>query len=417
MIDAVFAEIRVDAIRRNLAAIRKRVGPKRAICVAVKANAYGHGLQQVLPVLAHDGIEQVAVANLPEALQARQLGWQRPILCLGPLSAIRDERVVREVVREAIQGRVSFTIPSTDELLLIGAEALQLNRRARVEIKIDTGMGRMGLLPQPAEEVVAEAIAHPGIILDGVYTHFASADESDLTFARQQLSEFVRWTERLRRNGLKLGTIHAANSAATFRLPGSHLDKVRCGLAVYGYCDSLSENRSTELAPTMRVVSRLTAVRKLPPGHAVGYGRTFTTQHESLIGIVPIGYADGYSRQLSNNAVMTLEPIRNQGCRTVPVVGRISMDQTTVDLSEAGDVRVGDPVTIIDDDPQAPHSVEALARQLETIPYEITALVGERVRRVAIPELAQSTVQRKPVAPNPIYGTPLPIRSTKNATS
>jgi len=183
----------------------------------------------------------------------------------------------------------------------------------------------------------------------------------------------------------RLPPIHAANSAAIFRLPASHLDRVRPGLALYGYWAGPMHERPSDLRPAMRVVSRLIAVRRLPAGHGVGYGRTFVTRRPSTIGVVPIGYADGYRRLLGNDAVMTLDAVRDRPRRTVPVVGRISMDQTTVDLTDAGDVRIGDPIVVIDDDPAATNGVENLAGKLNTIPYEVTCLIGPRVPRVLVP--------------------------------
>jgi len=384
MRETVVAEVRAEAIRQNLAAIRRRVGGHRPICVPVKANAYGHGLGQILPILAAAGVPQVAVANLDEALAVRSLGWNRPILCFGLLPSEADERTCRQAAGEAVAADVACTIASREHVGHLAAAARRLHRHAHIEIKIDTGMGRMGLMPEQAEQLIGEAARLPGVTIDGVYTHFASADDPDPAFTRQQLGRFVGCVERWRAGGLSIGAAHAANSAAVFRLPESHLDKVRPGLAVYGYCDWSAENRPVDLTPAMRVVSCLAAVRQLPPGHTVGYGRTFTTGRPSLIGVVPIGYADGYRRLLSNDAVMTLEPIRGQSRRHVPVIGRVSMDQTTVDLTDAGEVRTGDPVVVIDDDPAAANSVETLARKLDTIPYEVTCLISQRVRRMTV---------------------------------
>jgi len=189
----------------------------------------------------------------------------------------------------------------------------------------------------------------------------------------------------LRERGIAVGAFHAANSAACFRLPEAvrNLDFVRPGICLYGYWDGPAGERPADLTPIMRVTSRIAAVRRLPAGHSVGYGRTFRTQRPSIIGVVPVGYADGYRRLLSNEAKMTLPAVRGEPARIVPVVGRISMDQTTVDLTDAGDVRVGDPVVIIDNDPAVPNSVESIARKLGTITYEVTCLIGRRVRRLS----------------------------------
>jgi alanine racemase len=352
------------------------------LCPAVKANAYGHGLEQILPTLIELGVERLVVANLIESLELRRLGWHRPILCLAPVLAEVDEHERCDRAEQAVLTQVSVTVMSVEEAGDLSRAAQRLHKTAPVEIKVDTGMGRMGLLPEAAALMITEVAALPGIVIEGVYTHLASADEPNLAFTHLQLQTFLALRERLTTDGVPVRQYHVANSPAVFRLPAAHLDRVRPGLSMYGYWDGPPEERPADIRPCMRVVSRLTAVRRLPAGHAVGYGRTFITKRESLIGVVPIGYGDGYRRRLSNDAVMTLEPARGRGCVRVPVVGRISMDQTTVDLTDAGDVRVGDPVTIIDDDPAAPNCVEAIARKLGTIPYEITCLIGPRVTRL-----------------------------------
>jgi alanine racemase len=380
----ITAEVRADAIRANICAIRRRLPSGMPICAAVKASAYGHGIEHVLPVLAGVGVERIAVANLPEALQARELGWNKPILCLGSVLAAESERERIERARAVLASGLNCTVTTQEEARLLSAEAIRSGHPAHVEVKVDTGMGRTGVRVGEAQELIASVAALPGIILEGVYTHFATADESDPAFTRTQIERFTALQNALRRKEVPVQTYHSANSAAVFRHPEAHLDMVRPGLAVYGYWGGPEGERPDDLVPAMRVVGRLMVVRRLPANHAVGYGCTFRTTRESLIGVVPLGYADGYRRSLSNQAVMTLEAVRGQPRRTVPVVGRISMDQTTVDLTDAGDVRAGDRIVIIDDDPAAPNSVEALAGKLGTIPYEITCLLGQRVRRVLI---------------------------------
>jgi len=381
----VTAEISAEAIRQNLLALRQRVPASTSQCPVVKADAYGHGLEQVLPVLISAGVKHLAVANLVEGIQLRRLGWSGSILCFAPMLAVSDERERRERAELAIAEKVTLTVMSGHEAHELAAIAARLQTHAGIEIKVDTGMGRMGLSPESAERLVSEVAGYPGVVIEGVYTHFASADEADLTFTNRQLQRFVELKDRLTGRAISTGEFHAANSAAIFRLPGSHLDRVRPGLSLYGYWPGPGAERPCELRPCMRVVSRLTAVRRLPTGREVGYGRTFTTSRDSIIGVVPIGYEDGYRRSLGNDAFMTLEPTRDRASCLVPVVGRVSMDQTTVDLTDAGDVRVGDEIIVIDNNPAAPNSVEALARKLRTIPYEITCLLGRRIQRVPRP--------------------------------
>ncbi len=379
----VTAEIRLDAIRGNLRTLRRQVSAATPLCAAVKADAYGHGIDVVLPALAAEGVESLAVAHLEEALQLRSLGWTRPILCLGAPLCGSNEADCRLRAREAIAADIQCNVGSLDEARRLSDEAARMDRPARVEIKIDSGMGRMGTLPPNAAELLTEISACPHVIIEGVYTHFATADEPDPAFARQQLACFLELMRTLQARGAPVPRFHAANSAAIFRLPESHLDMVRPGLAVYGYWGGAPDDRPKELQPAMRLVSRLVAVRRLLAGHSVGYGRTFHTSRDSIIGVVPVGYADGYRRALGNNAVVTVEARRGQPRILTPVIGRVSMDQLSVDLTEVRDARVGDPVVLIDNDPAASNSVESLARQLGTIPYEIICALGQRIRRIA----------------------------------
>ncbi len=384
MIHPVQAEIRAEAIRRNLTAIRQRLAPGTAICAVVKANAYGHGVQNVLPILLEENVERAGVAHLEEGLELRGLGWSRPILCFCPFLAVGDKKERMEKAVMAVNANLSCTITTVAEVEALSRAAEKTGGRAGVEIKIDSGMGRMGFLPSDAEEFVNAVARIPNIAIEGIYTHFASADDDDLTFTHQQLDTFNTLRVKLAERGLKTGLYHAANSAAVFRMSQAGLDSVRPGLALYGYWGGSDGQRPGDILPSMRIVARLTAVRRVPAGHSIGYGRTFVTHRPSVIGIVPIGYADGYRRLLSNDAIMTLPARQGQPARQVPVVGRVSMDQTTVDLTDAGPVAIGDEIIVIDDVPEAPNSVEALARKLNTIPYEITTSIGSRVPRVTV---------------------------------
>jgi len=411
MRDGVLAEISAEAIRGNLRLIRERAGATTPLCAAVKANAYGHGLDVVLPILAEEGVERVATANLTEALDLRQRGWHRPILCLGAPLAAADEQELREKCELAVAGGIEVTVSSLHETQMLSRVAAQQGTIAHIQIKLDSGMGRMGLLVDQAVGVIVELAKQPFVRIQGIYTHFATSDEPGDQFAQTQLERFLQVRQQLQEKGFATGEsegmvadkggsknknanegkskgvlFHAANSGAIFRMPGGcRLDMVRPGICLYGYWDGPANERPAALRPAMRVVGQLVAVRHVPANYKVGYGCTFTTQRPSVLGVVPIGYADGYRRLLSNSAMMTLSATRGQPDRSVPVVGRVSMDQTIVDLTDAGDnVCVDDRIVVIDDDPAAANSVEAIARQLGTITYEVTCLIGGRVRRVRV---------------------------------
>lgn len=385
MSEPATAYVSAAAIQNNVEAVRQRIPPGTPICVAVKANAYGHGVEQVLPALARAGVERLAVANLDEATDLRTRGWTRPVLCLGPIFACKSEHERAENAAEAVAGGIAVTITSPAEAHMLATAAKRQHRLGHVEIQVDTGMGRCGVRCDKALDVIAQTALLPDIRTDGVYMHFATADEDDLTFARNQLQAFKQLIAQIAGAKLSVGSFHAANSAAVFRLPESHLDLVRPGLCIYGYWGGPASQRPPELRPAMRLVSRLTEVRHLPAGASVGYGCTWRTTRDSLIGTVSLGYADGYRRLLGNKAVVTLEKAREDPSRHIPVVGRVSMDQINVDLTDAGPVAVGDAIVVIDDIPSACNSVESLAEIVGSIPYEITTLIGSRVRRVSAP--------------------------------
>jgi len=241
-------------------------------------------------------------------------------------------------------------------------------------VKVDTGMGRSGVLPEAAPALVEAARRERSIRVSGMYTHLATADETDKTFARQQLDTLLKTVESC--GGHSGLCLHAANSAATIDLPETHLDMIRPGIAIYGYQPSDEMINKLPLRPALRLTGRLMQRKTLPAGHKCGYGLTYTFEADTPVGLVPVGYADGYSRRLSNRATMRVRGV------DVPVRGRVAMDQVIVDLSAVPNATVGDEVEIISNDPANPHSAENLARLCDTIPYEITTRLGNRARRV-----------------------------------
>ena len=310
-----------------------------------------------------------------EAVRLRELGYAGPLLAFfSPCAYAGDER--REALEELIRRRVTLTVVSAEEIGAIAQAARAAGAEAQIHIKVDSGMGRSGASPRGVAELAAAIRAAAGLKLAGMYTHFATADEPDGAYLREQLSRFREAAEALPgREGLLL---HAANSAATIASPDSHLDMVRPGLAVYGYQPAERPARPLALRPALRVWGRLMLTKRLPAGAGVGYGLTCTLRRDSVVGLVPIGYADGYFRCLSNRATMRVHG------RDVAVLGRVSMDQVAVDLTDVPQARAGDVVEAISSDPAAPHSVENLARLAETIPYEITCRLGPRARRVLV---------------------------------
>lgn len=364
------AEISVSAIQHNIKLIRSLLAPGVKICPVVKANAYGHGLQQVLGVIGAVA-DMLSVAICSEAAQLRDLGWQRPVLMFTTAGASKANDLSELIARD-----VTLTVTGVDELDLLAEAAGKAHRPADAHIKIDTGMSRGGILPEKALPLAEAARTAECVRLTGMYTHFAAAEQRDKSFTCGQLKRFLDTVDACGgRSGL---TLHAANSAATCDLPAAHLDMIRPGIALYGYQPSETLHNLLDLRPSLRLSAPIVLVKDVPAGAATGYGLSYTFPHDARLALVPIGYADGYFRAFSNVASMRL---RGVDC---PVRGRVSMDQTVIEVAGVPDVKVGQQVEIISTDPAAAHSVAGLARLAGTIPYEVVARLGDRITRVVV---------------------------------
>jgi alanine racemase len=361
------AEISASAVRHNIAVLRELIGRDVMLCPVVKDDCFGHGMDVLYPVLA-ELVDGFAVASPLEALDLRNKGYDGFILCF--LSAYFDDFEVQD---DLVRQGITQTVMSKSALASIQAATQRVGGIAPVHLKIDTGMGRLGVLAGQAKDMIVSVDETPGIELTGLYTHFASADEADRESVVHQLETFKSILPE--QNKI---TRHAANSAATIDLPETYFDMVRPGIAVYGYHPSDQLENKQGLKPCMSVHAKLIAVKHVPEGSRSGYGLTHEFKRDSRIGIVPIGYGDGYFRCLSNKAV-----VRING-QEAPVCGRVSMDQMTVDVTDIDGVIVGDEVEVISSDPTAPNCVENLARLADTIPYEITCHLGHNMRHVLV---------------------------------
>ncbi|MFP4105140.1 MAG: alanine racemase [Phycisphaerae bacterium] len=368
------AEVSAGAVRKNLQRLRKRIGPGVKLCAVVKADCYGHGIDLLLETIA-SAADALAVATPEEAIALRELGYGGMVLVFFSASAFAGPAHLRDALRELIRSDITLTIVSPEEVDSADSAAADVGKRARVHIAIDTGMGRSGVPHDAAESLLRRVRAAENMRLEGLYTHFATADEGDKAFCYKQLERFKAVVSQTPSSDLLL---HAANSAATMDLAESHLGMIRPGLAIYGYHPSDELHNPLELTPALHLSGKLMQVKTVREGSRCGYGLTYEFRRESRIGLVPVGYGDGYFRSLSNVAKMRV-------CgRLVPVVGRVSMDQTIVDLTEVPSATVGDDVEIISTDPRDPHCAENLARLAGCIPYEITCRLGRRVRRVLV---------------------------------
>jgi alanine racemase len=361
------ASISESAVRHNIAELRRVIGADVKLCPVVKDDCFGHGMDVLYPVLAGltDGF---AVAAPLEAMALRDKGYHGFILCF--LSAYFDDFAVQD---ELVWQEITQTVMSKSALASIQAAAERVGKTARVHLKVDTGMGRLGVMAKQAREMVDLILNTDGVELTGIYTHFATADHTDRGATMNQLELF----RSILPEGLSI-TRHSANSAATIDLAETHFDMVRPGIAVYGCHPSDHLQNRLNLKPCMSVKAKLIAIKRLEAGSRSGYGLTHTYDRDSRVGVVPIGYGDGYFRCLSNRAV-----VRING-HDAPVRGMVSMDQMTVDVTDIPDIQVGDEVEVISSDPHAPNCVENLARLAGTIPYEITCHLGHNMRHVLV---------------------------------
>ncbi|MGZ5431410.1 MAG: alanine racemase, partial [Thermoanaerobaculia bacterium] len=367
-----FAEISLGAFERNVDAMVSRLPVGTRLIALLKADAYGHGAVALARRCSPEKVAMIGVALVEEALDLRRAGIALPLLVLGPLNEPQ--------VRIALENDVTLGVPGPEELEHVVRIAGE--RDVAIHLKIDSGMGRMGVVETELPRVVELIRSAPRLRVDALYTHFANAGDPRDPFTERQLARFQTLVETLREAGVSAPHHHASNSAATMRgiAPG---DFVRIGLALYG-ADPLdgpatlrlrsgqAANRQPSTEPVMRWRTEIARLKELPRGHAIGYGTTFFTSRASRIATLPVGYADGYNRRLSNRAEVLVRGHR------APVVGRVSMDLVTIDVTDVPDAAVGDEVVLLGDGITA----EELAAKLDTISYEVFCNVSKRVPRL-----------------------------------
>ena len=378
----VWAEIDLRAIAHNVRELRRATHPGARLLIAVKANGYGHGAVEVAKTALQNGADALGVARIEEGIELRDAGISAPILILGYTDpALAGELIAYDLTQ---------TIWSLEMAKQLSLTADSVGGKIRIHLKVDTGMGRLGLLPESSREispdisathdVVSEvaAIAElPGLELEGVFTHFPTADSADKAAANSQLSRFIDFIDLLRRAGVEIPLRHAANSAAIIDMPDTHLDMVRAGISVYGLYPAEDVNQDrVVLRPAMTLKTRIAQLKKVPEGFEVSYGSTYITERSTRIATVSIGYADGLSRRLSSRGCMLV------GGQRAPIAGRVCMDLTMLDVGDIPDIAVGDEVVVFGRQADAIVTVDEVASLLDTINYEIVSTISDRVPRV-----------------------------------
>ncbi len=358
-----WAEINLDAVAHNIREARKKLQPGTKLCAVVKANAYGHGDVRVAQEALRSGADFLAVALLQEAIGLRDAGIDQPVLVLGSL--------LPEVAELCVRYDVSHAVFDEERLYALNAAALKLHKKAKIHLKIDTGMSRIGVQPCDAGKFAALAASLPGICIEGAFSHFAAADADDKQYAAYQFARFQEALHLIEAEGIHIPIRHIANSAAITELPQYQLDMVRQGISLYGLRPAENDCYKN-LAPVMTIKAKVSYVKKMPAGATIGYGRTCTLERPSVIATVPLGYADGVNRRLSNKGYMIINGMH------APIAGRVCMDQTMLDVTDIPGVAVGTEVTVFGG-PELP--IELVAEWADTIPHEITCNISRRMPR------------------------------------
>lgn len=379
-----WAEVNLNAYAHNITELRRIAGKGTRLMAVVKADGYGHGAIEVARQALKSGAQNLGVARIGEAVQLREAGLQAPILIFG--------YTLPDLAQTLIRYDLTQTVYSFAAANSLSELAARHSKKIKVHIKVDSGMGRLGLMLNtqsagnpshrpplnPIKEVLSISRL-PGLMVEGIFTHFATADSADKSYANRQLEGFLDFVNRLRRAGLTPPIKHAANSGALIDMPDSHLDMVRPGIATYGLYPSDEVNKShVNLKPVMTLKSQIIHLKKVPAGFNISYGITHQTKKPTTIATVAVGYADGFRRLLSNRGQMLVHG------QKVPIVGRICMDLTMLDVGNVPGVAIEDEVVVFGQDGNETITADEVASSLNTINYEIVSTITGRVARVYV---------------------------------
>lgn len=370
MLDGIvtWAEIDLDSIAFNVRAFKRHVGSRVQVIAVVKANAYGHGALPVARAALEAGASMLAVHRAIEGVELRKGGIEAPVLIMGYTPPGGAEMIA--------EWRLSPSLMTLEFAQALSRCASTLRVTVPVHVKVDTGMSRYGLMPGEVSEFLSAIRELPGIALEGLFTHFATADWADQTYVRQQLAVFNHVHQAAEESGVHFPLVHAANSAATMKLPEAHFDAVRPGIALYGMDPSSEWPPVFELRPALTLKSLVSRVRDLPAGAGVSYSRTYITAQSTRAALVPVGYGDGYHRVLSNKGQVLVRGKR------APIIGRVCMDQFVVDVTGIEEVQQDDEVVIVGRQVNEHIRAEEVAALAGTINYEVTTSLLPRVVRV-----------------------------------
>ena len=356
-----WVEINSESLKSNLNTVRNLINESVSILAVVKADAYGHGACEVSKILTGSGVNMLGVATTEEGIELREAGIREKIVILGG--------IMEEDIDSVLHYDLTPTVYHLKLLEFLNNSSKKSDKVYNYHLKIDTGMNRLGIMPDQIDKYISCIGNLSNLKLEGVFTHLASAENVESDYTQKQIDRFTLTLDNIRSRNLVPDYFHMANSAAIQNFPDSHGNLVRPGIMIYG----AGSQNGNKLQPVMKLKSRIIQIKKHPPGRHISYGGTYVTEKNSVIATLPIGYADGYLRTLSNKAFVSIRGKR------APVVGRVCMDFIMVDVTDIEDVKVGDEVTLFGDNIV---SIEDVASWADTISYEIMTLVGKRVHKV-----------------------------------
>jgi alanine racemase len=389
-----WAEINLEAYAHNIRELKRITRPPARLMAVVKANGYGHGAAEVAREALQNGAQYLGVARINEAIPLRQAGLEVPILIFGYSPP--------DLAPVLMDYELTQTVYSLSTASALSEQATRKGEKINIHLKVDSGMGRLGFLLEttngtphdnaaqnPVREI--EAITRlPGLTVEGIFTHFATADSADKSYADLQLDRFMDLLNRLQKEGLEPPLRHAANSGALIDMPGSHLDMVRPGIATYGLHPSNEVNkRIVDLKPVMTLKSKIIHLKRVAPGFNISYGITFQTKNHTTIATVPVGYADGFNRLLSSRGHMLVHG------RRAPIVGRVCMDLTMLDVGGISEVALEDEVVVLGKQGNESVTADEIAASLDTINYEVVSTITARVPRVYLKNPANKAQRHK----------------------
>ncbi len=369
-------ELSTTTIEHNITQYKKIIGNNVALAPVIKANAYGHGMREIAQLLDdNQHIERVCVAKLTEALTLRKQGFKKPILVLSILDSAPEEAIINNI---------NVTIWDLKTAEIFNAVAKKLGKNAQLHIKVDTGLSRMGPIYSNAVQLIMSCSKLEHCTIEGVFTHFSNSENTDLSFANLQIERFTNIIEQIKKQNINPPLIHCASSAGQTVLPSSHFTMARLGIGLYGLWPSPDNQKTTNvlhpnfsLQPVMKWKTRINMIKTVPAHSFVGYDLTYKTERETRIAVLPVGYADGYNRLLSNKGTVK---IKNQ---YAAVIGRVAMNLTMVDVTHIKDISLDDEVLLLGKDPHV--NAQTIAKLCQTINYEIVTNINQDVHRIIIP--------------------------------